>query len=772
MVLKKIIKIKNIGKFVDSSSEGNTELKRINLIYGTNGVGKTTISWILRSLKSNRSDLIMGRKSLGQTGNPEVSLRLSSMNANFNQSGWSNTETNIEVFDSKFVNDNIFSGHAIEHNHKKNLFNVVIGENGVKLSKELIEIDDNIKDKTKEINVKNKEIKAITPEDLSVEKFIVLGKDDGVDSKIEKLSKKIIALSSKDFICSKQGLEELSISEKLLDGGDNLFNRLESVLSQTIDDISDSAETEIKKHMALNMLAGDEAWLNKGLQQITGESKCPFCAQEIRSVELIEHYKGYFKDSYKELIKSISDLQKDLESQSSIQLSSKVSATVERNLLCIDYWNSYIEINENKPSLDLLNIKELVEVMKKLLKTKDLKPLEIVNEDKEYNSLKSTFDQFLENVELYNQWAVDINEKIQKYKESISEGDGSSLIKEKSALEAAKLRHSSKVNTLCIGLNDLKAEKKQLEDDKKAKKDELEEYSKTMPQKFEEKINTLLEKFGATFQISKKQAGFPGGKPSSSYKISINGVDVELGDSSSGINQPCLKNTLSEGDKSTLAFSFFLTKLEFDETLNNKLLVIDDPMSSLDPSRKMATKHQILKLAEKAKQVIVLSHDPFFLKMLWDSCNKSITNTLKVFRKSTQSAIGEWSIDDDVKGSYFKDYSTLIEYLKDSSDKDGKGVARCIRPLLEGNMRVRFPSHIKSHEWLGDFIGKIRIANTGDELEKLKPHLEELSDINDYSKKFHHEQNPDAGNETVDDTELCSYIKRTFNVMKGVMYDA
>jgi hypothetical protein len=43
----------------------------------------------------------------------------------------------------------------------------------------------------------------------------------------------------------------------------------------------------------------------------------------------------------------------------------------------------------------------------------------------------------------------------------------------------------------------------------------------------------------------------------------------------------------------------------------------------------------------------------------------------------------------------------------------------------------------------------------------------ELGDINDYSKKYHHDQNPGEDSEHINDTELQSYSKRALNLIQS-----
>ncbi len=98
------------------------------------------------------------------------------------------------------------------------------------------------------------------------------------------------------------------------------------------------------------------------------------------------------------------------------------------------------------------------------------------------------------------------------------------------------------------------------------------------------------------------------------------------------------------------------------------------------------------------------------------------------------------------------------------SATDLHSVARRIRPLIEGNLRLRFPKAFKKNEWLGDFIKKIRDAAQSDALAALKPKLTELEDINNYSKKYHH---PGWATEAISGAQLSTYAKRALEFVSG-----
>lgn len=72
-MIHKIEKLTSIGKFRNYLTT-DIAFKKLTLIYGDNGVGKTTLTTILRALTQNKSDLIRRRKSTNQTTNQAIQI--------------------------------------------------------------------------------------------------------------------------------------------------------------------------------------------------------------------------------------------------------------------------------------------------------------------------------------------------------------------------------------------------------------------------------------------------------------------------------------------------------------------------------------------------------------------------------------------------------------------------------------------------------------------------------------------------------------------------
>lgn len=84
-------------------------------------------------------------------------------------------------------------------------------------------------------------------------------------------------------------------------------------------------------------------------------------------------------------------------------------------------------------------------------------------------------------------------------------------------------------------------------------------------------------------------------------------------------DKPHFKNTLSESDRRSLAFAFFLSKLHNEPDLDQRIIVLDDPFSSFDENRKQKTTQLLRNIksidGKKPRQVIILTHEASFLVM-------------------------------------------------------------------------------------------------------------------------------------------------------------
>jgi wobble nucleotide-excising tRNase len=272
-----------------------------------------------------------------------------------------------------------------------------------------------------------------------------------------------------------------------------------------------------------------------------------------------------------------------------------------------------------------------------------------------------------------------------------------------------------------------------------------------------EKINYYVRKFNPAFKITKlAQFNFR-----LVYSLEVLGHLVRTDDNT----YYSLKYTLSEGDKNALAFSFFLARLDILPDLSSKIVVFDDPISSFDNLRRNTTINELYNLSTKVSQLIFLTHELNFAKELTDKFNNKCLN-LQIVYKNETSLIEKHDIEADTLNGIFKDLSVLHRFIREGANNDieKREVLRCIRPVLEGMFRIKFFGHIGKNEWLGDMIRNIRESEEGTPFFRLKSIWSELSDINDYSKGYHH-SSPNSFDMQINDEELRIFVQRTLHAI-------
>jgi len=242
-VINKIIAIKNIGRFVSYSCSGDVEFRKMTLIFGENGRGKTMLSAILRSLETGEAGYVLERKTIKSAAPPEVLVRANGANRTFKNGAWDAPVPGIRVFDTTFINENVYSGVCVDLEHKRNLYKFIVGKKGVQLANAVDSYDVQIREKNREIGEKETKIKPHISGSQTVDAFVGLTPLQDADKQIKEKAAEVSALKEATSIASKPQLVKLTFPYFSLDD-------FESLLSKTLEDVSESAEKLTREHIA------------------------------------------------------------------------------------------------------------------------------------------------------------------------------------------------------------------------------------------------------------------------------------------------------------------------------------------------------------------------------------------------------------------------------------------------------------------------------------------------------------------------------------------
>jgi wobble nucleotide-excising tRNase len=756
-MLQKVILIRNVGRFRHVAFRGDAAFGRYTLICAENGRGKSTLCAILRSLLTNSPSLIRGRKTLGSLEAPEVQLLVSNANKTFRDGTWNDSYPHIAIFDSTFVTENVCAGDVVDTEHRRNLYRVIIGAAGVTLAARVKDLDDQIRTKNTEIKQASARVERHAPSGITLDAFIALPKNDGIDTSITAKEQELHAVRQAAQLREKSGLS--AITSPVLPAA------FAQHLARTFTSLAADAERRVVEQLQRHaMQAHGELWLTEGLRYVANDT-CPFCGQPLSTVSLIRDYKNFFSEEYRALINETTEIAKQVNATLGERVAAAIQQALLQNASTSDFWRAYCDFAPPSPS-DPATVAEILRNLESaaqaLLRIKAAAPLASVPLDDCFLEAQQAFDGLRSSIAVYNAAVGSVNTVIETKKRSIQAVTVQAVEGQLTRLKAQKSRHTGQVNTLCADFARLRQEKSALEKQKAQAREQLDLHTQQVISGYGESINRFLELINAGFRISPPTHNYRGGTPSTSYQIIINEHAVDIGDPSTPLDLPSFKNTLSGGDKSTLALAFFLAQLSCDPGTPQKTVVFDDPFSSLDSFRRNHTAYQIHKCGERCAQAIVLSHEPAFLKLLWDRCPRAATKCLRLARiGEDKTTIAEWDIEKAVQARYHAELSALSAFHS-LGEGDPHAVVQKLRPVLETFCRTLYPSQFADNEMLGAIVGKVRTAGASQPLHSVVEHLDE---INLYCRRYHHGDNPSAAAEVLDSAELVSYVRRTLKLV-------
>ena len=759
-MLKKFVNIKNISRFKSFNASGDVELKRYSLLFGENSRGKTTVCTILRSLQSGVGTHVIGRTTLGSTDAPEIRILSDDSTLIFSNGAWNSTLPDIAIFDSTFVSENVFSGDLVDIGHKRNLYRVIVGRDDVALAKAIESLDDASRTKAAEIRKKAELIQAVHLQGMPLETFLGLERDPEVGEKLRAKESELEAVRQAEPIRTRAALSALTMPA--------LPVGIPELLGRTVEGIAEDAEAQVTAQIeAYAMRDHGQAWLSEGVGYVR-DNRCPFCNQALATAGgLIGAYRAFFSQGYSELRGAIAAMRTSLDDALGDRQIASFERTVEQNVAGVEFWSRFCEIVAPVP-LDGAGdrLRTLRNVASSLLNRKAAAPLEAVAPDDAFTDAAAQFAILTAAATTYNGAVAAANALIAARKAATGEADIRTIEATLARLRLTKKRYEPEVKTACEEYQAALEEKVKIEEQKTAAKDKLDEHTKRFLGKYEQTINRLLGDFHSGFSITNTKHGYPGGIASSSYQILINGTPVELGDGKTPLGQPSFRNTLSSGDRSTLALAFFLAQLEHDPDKASKIVVFDDPFNSQDSFRKDHTVRKIRNCGETCAQVIVFSHDMYFLKRIWDRLQEKPAERkcLELKRLGLyNTAIVEWDIEATTQSAFKADRQALTDFYHEGIGKP-RDVVQKIRPILETYTKVLAGDTVAEADTLGNIVRKIRTSGSEHQLYSL---CDELDDLNIYTCRYHHGENPQAATEPITDGELHSHVKRTLEMTGG-----
>ncbi|WQW04704.1 AAA family ATPase [Helicobacter pylori] len=763
-----IKKIKSFKAFCGLDMIEMDEFKHYNIIFGNNGCGKTSLTRAFELLIPKNKHIEKYR-TISADKSPSIEFECEDRSYKIEPNGDIRVPPfKVEIYNSDFLHNN--TPLNSEFGLKKLDDGTIILEGSVlgEETKEINQLKDcrgkvekrqkKIKDENdsentlsakqeSEIKKYDKEIEKIrkkmtsntikiTPDEIGINDFCKVSKDKF------KYQEDALTNLEKDFnklneaMKKFDGLKEMELPKDY----QTIKDKLEFLFSFDIDKEVGEVSKKIKEHISK---VGRE-FIEKGikLQKEMPDNACPFCTQKIPN-EIIQEYTSYFNKSV----------------ETFNQRSLEMSVTL-KNIL--DQWN----------------IKEILQSFEKF---------EPFMEDflKEKKSLENALEQIKDSLE-------ELQKEVDKKEGVKNEGKFQEIDK--------KLLEIQENIQQCVGetgkiLNQKKEQKKKLEKlktelkearIKKVKYDSYDwqkskreaERKLSVLNRGYERLNRLLEKIDNKLKKLYEQKR-PDIEAINSYLKALNLTKYSLNkDYRIVLNSDALENSearmiLSDGEKTTLAFAYFLARLKLfykKEDLKDLVVVIDDPISSLDEQRIYNTSDIVAKInqelagealkdEEDKAQVFVLTHNHTFMARLINMVGKYACY-FQLERHQKQLKI---VCKNEVVG-YFDTFYLLLfrevyEFAKKEKVQDNCNEAinygNKVRVLLEGFLKINF---------IDSFLGANSIFDEG-KIKKLIETANREVELNFSNLPFNEDNNCNIENKDM-------LLRKILRIVKGLHLDS
>ncbi|QOJ23777.1 MAG: AAA family ATPase [Gammaproteobacteria bacterium] len=589
--IKCISELKNCGVF-NGWPKGNIAFGRYNLIYGWNGSGKTTLSRVIRSLEKGAIDPALTKSG----ASPSFQLQLfdGSMVDSKNLSGW---HDKIRAFNSDFVRENINAdeaeaqpvyhlgkgqGEALERLKKVRR---ILGKKNerVKVQENLRKITENSKEGalTDCARIISEAISDRKFDKAKLRKVLDKFKEDETDTALLVLNeteiKTMLNMATGDN--DKNHIDVLSFSPK------KIADTIHAAVKKTCDtSVTKAAIKELDANAELRK------WVEKGVILHKSRDTCAFCASNIED-ERLALLDQYFNDAYNNLMNCISAEQDSIKT-----LTDEIEAVkpTDSSRVYQDIRQQY-EADAKVVTDAATAFVAVCKGMNMALTDKKGKFTEIVAVTA-LEALQEKAKGFADAVNKLNQTIISHNEKFDNFQAAVQEARDK-IVNHYSASHYANYKASlDTLDEIDKKIAPLKEFIEKLEGGEAILDAQLREHNIAV-----DRINELLASFlgRSDIKLVTHEKG---------YYIEREGERAKH---------------LSEGEKTAVAFSYFISKMEEKEfNIENSVIVVDDPISSLDTNALYAAGSFIRCHLERASQVFILTHNYHFFREIFGWMNR------------------------------------------------------------------------------------------------------------------------------------------------------
>lgn len=625
--ITRIESLRGLGSFRDWTCEPELpKFRRYNLIYGWNATGKSTLARLLRSFE------------LGEMPASEEDFDFQitcSEGTTLGPSELANSGLSVRVFSEDFVRDNLsFDDPLMPENSSVSPL-LILGKENVdaaakleKLSKTLVaQRTESEKDAETYGRLKDNRTTLLIKGAVGIKEAL----RSGPDQRFHTYDKRNLEIAL-DKIPAKAKRPKIEIETER--------KRMDSHLKDAIDlsrdfdhgdldrlrnDIAVVLATELLD-TAIPELRSDEdvqEWVSRGLRlHVDHEDRCLFCRQDMPLARM-ENLRAHFSDAFAAHVALIESLDTELETlhnevTSYLKDAGKIKSDRFYDDLAGEWSTAGRDLAESSDAF-----LDLVVLSRSALKTKRSDPF-------------STADDPLS--------AGIVESAVADLRSVLAFVDGALLSHQERTDELDEVRITAQTNIETHMIWEERSEYLDVEAQISTAKTVSEEMGVRLRQTKEEISRLESEVSGSQNACAEINTALESYFGHDMFAVAPSDESESLGLSLTRQGKPA--HRLSEGERNGIALVYFLVKLkEEDLSLGKTIVVIDDPVSSLDENKAYHAYGSMIDATKPALQVVFLTHNFSMFRSLRRRLGGPEANKKNFRMFMTKRIVGETSID-------------------------------------------------------------------------------------------------------------------------------
>lgn len=604
-MINNIKSISNLGIYKDYKADSKLQnFNKYNLFYGWNGSGKTTISRLFRIVEKKEIPIEYDN----------IKFNIETDSQKYSEKNYKNINENVFVFNEEFIEENINWDESINKI-------LLLSEDKIKETKEYTLIKENIngneKTGTKGLNkVYSEEKDKLDSENKIIEdSYSKIAKNikinfqaiDSTDREYSSLNKTKI----QNILDNQEKLAEIIDNNQTEEEINNLITAVKNEKKETIKYVKKEIEMEeftilynkiretlskiVTARVIERLKENDDisSWVNRGLElnKKYNNEFCEFCGNPLSRTR-IEELENHFNDEVSKIKNELEELSKKLE----IYRINQNDIIIDKNLFYKENISNVDELNTNIIE-EVSKLDTIIKSLKDSIEEKINNPFKKV-EVEEIDRAKTIIDSYNNYINIQDKYVKETNEKTNNFEKQVKE------IKKK--LANYYLKNEFQDEDIINKKEQYKKNKEKVDkikaelDSKLHRLNELESALSNESlgaEKFNEKLNVFLGYDELRLEFNKELKGYEILRKSTNSKA----------------------HKLSEGEKTAIAFVYYLTKLkENGNKIEDSIIVIDDPISSFDNNKLFSAYSCIKYEFDDCKQIFILTHNFNFFKLMRD----------------------------------------------------------------------------------------------------------------------------------------------------------